>query len=343
MSAMHSPKFHKKEDPGQEYIFVQGVGFLKMSPERQEMASLRHASMVMGLAIAVCLFCMMLLPGFFAKVLFAKASMQSYESNRFYLQVAGALGYLASLIVPVAIIRLFLRLPRACVFPHQKLDCKMLLMAVCCALGLSVIGSAVSSFVSQILTFLGFAPHAPQVAVPETVGEALVFAVRLVVIPAFAEEMLFRGAVLQSLRRFGDAFALFASSILFALLHGNVTQIPNAFLMGLVMGYFVLRTGCLRTSICMHFLNNLLVLAMMLVAYFWPLQASYVQAGMQILYLLLATAACLWLLKRDKKIFTLCPSSSPLKEGKKYGIFFTSIPMLMCLTMMGMMTVQNML
>lgn len=105
----------------------------------------------------------------------------------------------------------------------------------------------------------------------------------------------------------------------------------------------MLRTGCLRTSICMHFLNNLLVLVMLLVAYLSPAQAGYVQAGCQILYLLLATAACFWLLRRDKKIFTLCPSGSPLKEGQKYGLFFTSIPMLMCLTMMGMMTVQNML
>lgn len=81
----------------------------------------------------------------------------------------------------------------------------MLLMAVCCALGLSVIGAQVSQMVSQIFAFFGFAPQAPQVTAPETVAETVVFAVRLVVIPAFAEEMLFRGAILQSLRRFGDA------------------------------------------------------------------------------------------------------------------------------------------
>lgn len=120
MSAMHSPQFHKKEEPGAEYIFVQGVGFLKMSPQQQERTSLRHASLVIGLALAVCLFCMMLLPSFFAKVLFGKASLQSYESNRFFLQAAGALGYLASLIVPVAIIRLFCCLPPGLCVPAPK-------------------------------------------------------------------------------------------------------------------------------------------------------------------------------------------------------------------------------
>ena len=76
------------------------------------------------------------------------------------------------------------------------------------------------------------------------------------VAPAILEELLFRGYVLQSLRVAGDRNALLISSFLFGLMHGTIQQIPFAFLLGLVFGYIVLKTGDIRTSMVLHFLNN---------------------------------------------------------------------------------------
>lgn len=76
------------------------------------------------------------------------------------------------------------------------------------------------------------------------------------VAPAILEELLFRGYVLQSLRVAGDRNALWISSLLFGLMHGTIQQIPFAFLLGLVFGYIVLKTGDIRTSMILHFLNN---------------------------------------------------------------------------------------
>ncbi|MCL2014223.1 MAG: CPBP family intramembrane metalloprotease [Oscillospiraceae bacterium] len=82
------------------------------------------------------------------------------------------------------------------------------------------------------------------------------------VIPALFEEALFRGAVMGSLRRFGDGFALFVSSVLFALAHLNVglMSVLNAFVFALVLGYFAIRTGSLRIAMLMHFMFNLAVI-----------------------------------------------------------------------------------
>ena len=81
---------------------------------------------------------------------------------------------------------------------------------------------------------------------------AILYIINGVVLPAFIEEIVFRGAIMQSLRRFGDGFALLVSSVLFAVVHGNFVQAPYAFLMGLVIGYFVLRTGSLWAGIFIH-------------------------------------------------------------------------------------------
>ena len=62
---------------------------------------------------------------------------------------------------------------------------------------------------------------------------------------------------MQSLRRFGDGFALLISALLFGLFHLNMVQAPYAFLLGLWFGYLVLRTGSLRISMVLHACINL--------------------------------------------------------------------------------------
>ena len=75
-------------------------------------------------------------------------------------------------------------------------------------------------------------------------------------IPALVEEFAFRGVVLGVLRRYGDGFAIVASSLLFGLVHGNFIQIPFAFFTAVALGYAVVRTGSLVPAIVLHFLNN---------------------------------------------------------------------------------------
>ena len=57
------------------------------------------------------------------------------------------------------------------------------------------------------------------------------------------EEFIFRGAVLKTLEPFGKWFALLASSLAFALMHGNFAQIPFAMAAGLIL--WIYRYGIL--------------------------------------------------------------------------------------------------
>lgn len=77
------------------------------------------------------------------------------------------------------------------------------------------------------------------------------------VLPALIEEFAMRGVVMQSLRKYGDWFAIIMSSLVFALLHGNMVQIPFAFIAGIAIGYAVTVTGSMWTGVLIHFLNNL--------------------------------------------------------------------------------------
>lgn len=89
-----------------------------------------------------------------------------------------------------------------------------------------------------------------------TLIENIVNIVAVSVIPPLVEEFLFRGVVLGKLRFFGDAFALFLSSALFAIMHGNIIQIPFAFIVGLVLAFLTIKTNSLLPAMVVHFIVN---------------------------------------------------------------------------------------
>ncbi len=79
------------------------------------------------------------------------------------------------------------------------------------------------------------------------------------------EEVIYRGIFLEYLsQRYGNVKALVLSSGIFAIVHFNLHQSVNAFLLGLILGIIYLRTKSLLHSIIVHMINNGIVVAMML-------------------------------------------------------------------------------
>lgn len=73
----------------------------------------------------------------------------------------------------------------------------------------------------------------------------------------FFEEWLCRGLVLRGmLKRTKPWTAIMISALFFALIHGNLQQGVPAFLMGIIFGYVYYRTGSLKLTMLMHFVNN---------------------------------------------------------------------------------------
>lgn len=71
------------------------------------------------------------------------------------------------------------------------------------------------------------------------------------------EEILFRGIILDGLlKNYKAGVSIAFSSLLFALIHGNVAQGLGAFLMGLFMGWIYWKTKSLYIPIILHFVNN---------------------------------------------------------------------------------------
>lgn len=72
------------------------------------------------------------------------------------------------------------------------------------------------------------------------------------------EELLFRGVFLDALKKYGNAFGIIMSSILFGLMHQNFTQCLPAMIMGFFFAAVTLKSGSLIPAIIIHIINNTL-------------------------------------------------------------------------------------
>ncbi len=95
--------------------------------------------------------------------------------------------------------------------------------------------------------------------VPEYSGRGLPAIISLIVVAPILEEIICRGVILEALRRKGGVvLALIVSSLFFALLHAHITLVLNSFIMGLLLGYFYIRTKSIIVPIILHAINNAL-------------------------------------------------------------------------------------
>ena len=79
--------------------------------------------------------------------------------------------------------------------------------------------------------------------------------------PAIFEELAFRGVVQGSLQAvIGPWQAVFASAVMFAILHLSIPSIPHLVIMGFVLAWLRLRSGSLYPGMIVHFLHNLFAL-----------------------------------------------------------------------------------
>lgn len=80
-------------------------------------------------------------------------------------------------------------------------------------------------------------------------------------LPAIAEEIVFRGVIQKSmLSKYNGFTAIFISTLLFVLMHGALQQTVYQLIMGIMLGYVACVGGSILYSIILHFLNNAFVL-----------------------------------------------------------------------------------
>ena len=105
--------------------------------------------------------------------------------------------------------------------------------------------------------------------------ELLMQFLALCVMPAIAEELLFRGAFQGLMRPCGSAAAIFAPALLFGVLHLDLAQGLTAFACGVFLGWLAERSGSILPGMLLHFCNNTLAFLNLYLRFYAPQAVSF--------------------------------------------------------------------
>lgn len=306
-----------------EHIYTAGYGFSPTPPYLEELRLIARCST----ATVICLLAFMFFSSFsyqllqqlFLRILPADVCVTFYGPID---DIALAASAVFSLLLPFVIYAMHTRIPFEFAVPVHYVSPGLIAASVAVCMAVSVLGGYASDAVYTLFSAIDVYFYDPILVMPETVLDIMLFLLNTVIIPAVFEEIAFRGVIMQSLRRFGDSFALVVSSVLFAMVHISPLSVPNAFFMALTMGYFVLFTGSLHTGMVIHLINNLLAVLSTLLGQMDHATANIIFICIQIFYLLMGIIAILWLMKRYENIFSLKSSQTVNRSTAKIKRFF---------------------
>lgn len=192
-------------------------------------------------------------------------------------------------------------------------------------IGFCAFANIAMSYSSMFFSGLGFEYHVDYGDNPEGFFGFLLTFIATAIVPALVEEFACRGIVIGLLKKYGEAFAIITSAIVFGVMHGNFDQMPFAVIVGLILGYIYVKTGSLWASVAVHCTNNAISV---IFTYFEKIMPSYMQNAIYTLYILICLFAAICgiyaIAKKNPDRFALKTSDTAASEGQKYKWFFTS-------------------
>ncbi len=168
------------------------------------------------------------------------------------------------------------------------------------------------------------------------------------IVPAFAEEFAFRGIVMGSLRKYGDTVAIIGSSVLFGAMHQNISQIPFAFILGLIFAYIDCKFNSIFPSIAIHFLNNLYAVTMSILrdaSIVSDYVTTIISYSLIIFFCIAGFVSYIVLAKRNENIFKMSDKKneivSELNLKEKMTAFLVNPGIILSLVLFLLTTITN--
>ncbi|MBN1326786.1 MAG: CPBP family intramembrane metalloprotease, partial [Candidatus Cloacimonetes bacterium] len=109
----------------------------------------------------------------------------------------------------------------------------------------------------------------------------------LAVLPGICEETMFRGYILSAFRKSGFSTALIISALLFGILHLDPFRLIPVTLLGVYLGFLMLRSNSIYIPMFAHFLNNGLAVLITNFGDKIPFLEYFFQDSIRILWLLI--------------------------------------------------------
>ena len=234
-------------------------------------------------------------------------------------------------------------------FRFKKIKPKRLILCVPIGLAVCLVGNIITNLIINLLSYAGVTLSQPSdsLAKIDTVPALLLSLVSTAIMPALLEEFALRGVIMQPMRKYGTAFAIICSSVIFGVMHGNLIQAPFAFIVGLGVAFFAIKCDSLWIAVIIHMLNNgYSVIMSFLDNHIKQKTLDTVNYAVIGVIALLAIICAIILLVSDKDFLRkengniAGEDAKILSAGQKAFAFFINVPMLVSFAFIAVLTAQ---
>lgn len=242
----------------QEYFFGNNENGIQLAQEKRK---LRQIAMFIGIAMLITASVSLVFAPIYFNVL-GLFGIDRYTATKFANDPMG-MQLINQILSVLMFVFPFLIVISGCSFKFSDIvsltrpDKKTFLPTVLIGLAFCGFANIATNILASLFSGLGFEIPDYSIKTPDGPFGIAVTIIGAAFIAPLTEEFAMRGIVMGSLRKYGEKFAIISSAVLFGLMHGNIRQIPFAFIVGLILGYAVIKTGSLWTGVAIHFINNL--------------------------------------------------------------------------------------
>jgi len=316
--------------------------YLKIQAKQNEKRALRGRSISTGLLSIICLSVFSILA-----VILSSVMRTAYENTPMLLDDKLSLipdmllNALVSLIGFGVVAVIFAKATKTDlneILPSEKMSFKKLAGVVAIGFTVCITANYIAQLFSVDLSIFGLETMYSDMQTGSTsLLEHITYIIAVSAVPAVTEEFVYRGCIMGRLRKFGDGFALLTSAILFGMMHGNFTQAPFAFVVGLAAGWAVIYTNSIFPAMIIHGLNNFM--SVIADIFYENLELAgidtfYVDFVYMCIYaavFALALVAVYKFSKSDKNFCSLKKYEGELTFSERIKTFFTSVTVIIFL------------
>ena len=307
----------------------------RQKKELFQIASFVGAALLTFLMLQNIMIILLMLFGFYEK----------YQTDAFVQTGVGILSSVFCILLPFAFFGRVIgkRYTGAEILPLEKpKDTALSLLSIPFGVGICMAANIVTSYLIVFMSLFGVKLSSPEMLRVSGFSGFLLSVVQVAVTAAVVEEISLRGCVMQNLRKYGDAFAVMMSAVVFGIMHMNLVQAPFALIVGLGLGYITVKTGSIWPAIVIHAFNNLFSTV---VSYLpdWGLNEkgiSLVYSFALYAFLALGVVFGFLFIRRAGRNSASQSGGSVLTAGEKAKVFFLSPTIIIAVLVMLFYTAQ---
>lgn len=123
-------------------------------------------------------------------------------------------------------------------------------------IGLQTAAALLTQIITMILDSFGLRGRTIDLSATTSFGANVFMFFYACLLGPVLEELLYRGVLLQSMRKYNERFAIFLSAVIFGLMHENYQQFILGFLLGIPLAVVAVKYNSLVPSIITHIIVN---------------------------------------------------------------------------------------